>query len=153
MKRTLIAVLIAAIGGGLLYAEETGKIDFAKVLCPISGKPAKEASTADYKEGKVYLCCDGCPKAFAKNPSKFAAKANWQLVQTKQFTQVACPISGKPAADGVTSKVGDVEIGVCCKGCKGKIDGADADQKLALVFQDKPFEKGFKPVAKKKESN
>ena len=149
MKRTLVALLVAAISGGLLYAEETGKIDFTKVLCPISGKPVKESATADYKDGKVYLCCDGCPKSFAKNPSKFAAKANWQLVQTKQFKQVACPISGKPNKEGVSAKVGDIDVGLCCNGCKGKIDKAEKDQKLALVFSDKAFEKGFKPVKEK----
>ena len=83
--------------------------------------------------------------------TSIATKANWQLLQTKQFKQVACPISGKPVKDDVTSKVGDAEIGVCCKGCQGKIDKAEKDAKMDLVFSDKAFAKGFKPV-KEKES-
>ena len=149
MKRSMIALLVAGIVGSVLVAEEAGKIDFKKVLCPISGKSVKEDATADYKDGhKVYLCCQNCPKAFAKNPAKFATKANFQLVQTKQFKQVACPISGKPCKEGVTSAVGDLAVGMCCANCKGKVDKAEKDGKLALVFSDKAFGKGFKSAKK-----
>lgn len=151
MKRSLIALLVAGIAGSVLFAEEVAKVDFTKVKCPVSGKAVNKEATADYKDHKVYLCCQGCPKAFKKDTAKFAAKANWQLVQTKQFKQVACPISGKPAKD-VTAKVGDLEVGLCCKGCKGKVDKAEKDDKLALVFADKAFAKGFKPVKEKKKS-
>ena len=151
MKRSLIALLVAGIAGSMLFAEEAAKVDFTKVKCPVSGKAVKQDATADYKEHKVYLCCQGCPKAFKKDTAKFATKANMQLVQTKQFKQVACPISGKPAKD-VTSKVGELDVALCCKGCKGKIDKAEDDAKLALVFADKAFKKGFKPAKEKTKS-
>lgn len=148
MKRTMIALLVAGIAGGVLFAEEVASVDFSKIKCPVSGKPVKEDATVDYKEHKVYLCCEGCPTAFKKDTAKFSAKANRQLVRTKQFEQVACPISGKPAKAEVSAKVGEMEVGMCCNGCKGKVDKAEADDKLALVFSDKAFEKGFKPVKK-----
>lgn len=42
--------------------------------CPVSGKPIRASVSVDYKGKKVYFCCPGCPKAFSKNPEKYAAK-------------------------------------------------------------------------------
>ena len=81
---------------------------------------------------------------------KFATKANMQLVQTKQAKQVACPLSGKDVGDAV-AKVAGLEIGLCCNNCKGKVDKADGDDKLALVFSEKAFKKGFN-VPKKEDT-
>lgn len=149
MSRTgLSALLIAAIAGGVLIAAEA--VDLEKVKCPVSGKAAKADATADYKDAKVYMCCQGCPKAFAKDTKKFATKANMQLVQTKQAKQIACPLSGKDVKDAV-AKVAGLEIGLCCNGCKGKIDKAEDDEKLAMVFSDKAFKKAFK-VPKKEDT-
>ena len=66
-----------------------------------------------------------------------------QLVQTKQAKQVACPLTSKDIGDAL-AEVAKLEIGLCCKGCKGKLDKAEGDDKLALVFSEKAFEKGFK---------
>jgi YHS domain-containing protein len=151
MSRTgLSALLITAVAGGVLIAAEATKVNLEKVKCPVSGKAVKADATADYKNAKVYFCCQNCPKAFAKDAKKFATKANMQLVQTKQAKQVACPISGKDVKDAV-AKVAGLEIGLCCNNCKGKVDKAEGDDKLALVFAEKPFEKGFK-VPKKEDT-
>ena len=151
MKRTIVALLVAGFAASALFAAEATKVDFKKIMCPISGKPVKESATADYKDHKVFLCCEGCPSAFKKDTAKYAAKANKQLVDTKQYKQAACPFSGKPAKDGVTAKVGELAVGMCCNGCKGKVDKAEADAKLAMVFSDKAFAKGFKPAKEKKD--
>ena len=65
------------------------------VKCPVSGKAVKEDKTVAYKDGKVYFCCENCPKAFTKDSKKFATKANAQLVATGQAKQAKCPISGQ----------------------------------------------------------
>jgi len=151
MSRTgLSALLIAAFAGGVLIAAEAKKVDLEKVKCPVSGKAVKADATVDYKDAKVYMCCQNCPKAFAKDTKKFATKANMQLVQTKQAKQVACPITGKDVKDAV-AKVAGLEIGFCCNNCKGKVDKAGDSDKLALVFSDKAFKKGFK-VPKKEDT-
>ena len=136
-----------ALAGGVLIAAD---VDLKKVKCPVSGKAAKAEATVAYKDATVYMCCPGCPTAFKKNTKKYATKANMQLLQTKQAKQIACPLSGKDVKEAV-AKVGKLEIGLCCNGCKGKIDKAEGDDKLALVFSEKAFAKGFK-IPKKDDS-
>ena len=60
-----------------------------KATCPVSGQPAIEDSVLDLAklkagEGKVYFCCKNCPKAFEKDPAKFALKTARQLAETGQ---------------------------------------------------------------------
>lgn len=43
-------------------------------LCPVSGKPILADKVVEHEGKKVYFCCDNCPKAFAKDPSKFLSK-------------------------------------------------------------------------------
>ncbi len=149
MSRTSVyALLLAAFAAGVLMAAE---VNLEDVKCPVSGKAAKADATVAYKDATVYMCCPGCPTAFKNDTKKYAVKANMQLVQTKQAKQVACPLSGKDVKDAV-AKVAGLEIGLCCNSCKGKVDKAEGDDKLALVFSDKAFEQGFK-VPKKEGTN
>jgi YHS domain-containing protein len=134
-----VAVLCCLVA--VVVAED--KDPLAGVKCPVSGKPVKADATAEYKGGKVYFCCPGCPGAFAKNTDKYAAKANCQLVQTGQAKQVACPLTGRPAKSSVTCTVAGVDVCLCCGGCKGKVAKATGDDQLELVF-GKNFDKGFK---------
>lgn len=115
--------------------------------CPVSAQAAKTEHSVDFNGGKVAFCCPNCPKAFNANSAKFASKANLQLVQSGQLTQVACPFSGKPVAAGKTVAVGGVEIGFCCGNCQGKAGKATGDEQLDLIFKDTT--KGFKAAAAK----
>jgi YHS domain-containing protein len=92
---------------------EKEKDPLAGAKCPVSGKPVVKAGVADHNGGKVYFCCTNCPKAFAANTAKYAAKANHQLAVTGQAKQVKCPMKGKPvnAAHNVT--VAGVKVGFC----------------------------------------
>ncbi|MFN0052968.1 MAG: hypothetical protein ACKV0T_12345, partial [Planctomycetales bacterium] len=93
MKR--FAVCVAAVCGLALataYAADEVKLDGIK--CIVAGdKAAKADKSADHKGGKIYFCCDGCPKAYDKDKAKFATKANHQLVATSQAKQAKCPLS------------------------------------------------------------
>jgi YHS domain-containing protein len=130
-----------------ILAEEV-KLDGVK--CIMNPKAAAKADkSVDYKGGKVYFCCDNCPKAFAKDTAKHAAKANMQLVATKQATQEKCPLSGGATKADKTAKVGEIEVAFCCENCQGKVKKASGDEAVDLVFGDKAFEKGFKVTAKK----
>ena len=120
-----------------------------KAKCPVSGKDADKSIAVDYKGGKVYLCCPGCPAPFKKNTAKYAAKANHQLVVTGQAKQTACPFSGGKLNPDTAIEVCGTKVCFCCNGCKGKATKAEGDDQLALLFGDKAFAKGFKVKEKK----
>lgn len=143
MKTRSLICLLALVGLTVVASSraEEEKDPLAGIKCPVSGKPAKADAAVDYKGGKVYMCCQNCPKAFAKNTAKFAAKANCQLVATGQYTQKVCPLTGKPFKDDKVVEVGGVEIKVCCPNCLGK--AKKAEDKFALLLNDKAFAKGF----------
>lgn len=142
----LVLALSAAVVLPRLMAEEKDKLNGAK--CPISDKAAKSDHAVDYRGAKVYLCCGGCPDAFAKDKAKYATKSNHQLVQTSQAKQEKCPLSGGDLNKEATVEVAGVKVTFCCNNCKGKVEKAKDDEKLELVFADKAFDKGFK-VSKK----
>jgi len=146
---TFAAMLL--VGGSVLVADEEAGKDQAALKCPVSGKPINPEVSVEYGGGTVYLCCAGCAKPLADNPEKFAAKANLQLVRSGQAEQVGCPISGRPVNPDVSTMVAGVEVGFCCGGCKGKVEKAEGDEQVELVF-GKGFDKGYE-VSEKKDEN
>ena len=155
VKFLSLAVFAAVIAISQFSAIGEDKEEFS-AKCVVSGAPAKEANSVDYKGKKVYFCCMNCPEGFKKDTAKFAAKANHQLVQTKQFEQKCCPLAGKPVNDEKSVTIGGVAVKFCCDGCKGKVEKASDEEKINLVFADKAFDKAFglpkKEEAKEKES-
>ena len=148
MKKILVAAMSALLLCAAVYAADEVKLD--GVNCVVANsKAAKAGNSTDYKGGKVYFCCMNCPKAFAKDPAKFATKANAQLILTKQATQVKCPVSGQDFVDDQSTKVSGIEVKFCCDKCKGKVEKATGDDQADLVFGDKAFEKGYKVAEKK----
>jgi len=131
------ALLLAGLAA---YAAEAKAF---KATCPVSGKPALEDKTVDYKGAKAYFCCENCPKAFAKDTAKFATKANQQLAATGQATEVKCPLSGGKLNPDTAIEVGGTKVAFCCNDCKGKVEGAKGDAQAELVFSDTAFAKGF----------
>jgi YHS domain-containing protein len=59
-----VACVFAKIGKGFT----------TQTACPVSGKPIDMEHSATHDGRKVFFCCPNCPKAFAKNPDKFAKK-------------------------------------------------------------------------------
>ena len=142
VDRALAAVLFVA--SSLSTARWLGAEDIQitdKVLCPVSGQPAKADNHLKHMGRMVYFCCKDCPKAFEADKADYAAKANHQLVLTGQAVQVACPLSGKAVKKDTTADVMGVEVGFCCGNCQGKVKKADDAAKLDLVFAK--FDKGF----------
>jgi len=135
------------VGAGPLTADDKKEDPLKDILCVVSGKPVKAEAVADYKEGKIYFCCPGCPGAFEKDQKKFAAKANHQLVATKQYEQVHCPFTGKPGKADVKVSVNGVGVSLCCQSCQKKANSAkddkDKDKLVDLLFNEESFEKGF----------
>ena len=139
----VVALAACLLGGALATAADTDAKDGAKCVCPVSGKDAKKEHAVAYKGAEVYFCCPNCPKAFQANTAKFATKANMQLVASGQYKEAACPIAGKKLNPATAINVGGVEVSFCCNGCKGKVEKAEGDAQLDLVFSDAAFAKGF----------
>lgn len=148
MKRfsRLLAASVMLLAAPVFAADEV-KLDGIK--CPVSKAPVKAGTEVDYKGGKVYFCCNNCPKAFEKDTAKFATKANMQLVATGQAKQVKCPIAGRALNPDMVVKVDGTDVTLCCAGCKGKLSKASADEKVKMVFEDAAFDKSFKVAEKK----
>lgn len=140
-SRGLIGLALAAVVAFAAYAADEVKLEGVKCVVA-ANKDAKAANAVDYKGGKVYFCCMNCPKAFAADKTKFAAKANHQLVATGQATQKACPFSGEAVNADTKIKVSGAEVAFCCDMCKGKAEASK--EQIDLIFNDKAFDKAFK---------
>lgn len=119
-----------------------------KIECPVMGGEAKKEVSADYRGGKMFFCCPDCIEEFNKHKDKYAAKANQQLVLTKQYTQKACPLTGRPVSTEQKAEIGGLEVHFCCKGCAGKIEKMADAERFNAVFGNAGFEKGFEPRKK-----
>jgi len=134
--------------GAAMIASAAFAGDF-KATCPVSGAAAKEDHKV-VKDGKtIYFCCDNCPTKFEKEGKKYATQVNYQLFETHQLKQKACPISGQKVDPEMKAKVGkgEVEVAFCCDKCQGKVKAAKPADQVNLVFKD--VKKGFEPVKKK----
>jgi hypothetical protein len=141
------AVFLAA---ATVFAADEIKLDGVK--CFVNPKAdAKAANSVEHKGGKVFFCCMNCPKAFAADKAKFAARANHQLVATAQAKQEKCPFSGEDIDANTKIAVGGASVAFCCDMCKAKAN--ESKEQIELIFNDKAFEKaGFKVAkAEKKE--
>ena len=128
-------------------------IDLTNTKCVINPElGVSKEIIADYQGGKVFFCCESCASAFTKDPSKHATAANHQLVQTGQFVQVACPLTGNSVekeraaqnSSGHSVEVAGVKIHVCCNSCVQRIGAAADDQtKLGSIFGSQAFDKAF----------
>ena len=129
------------------------------ITCVVSGDEINKSDLKDhehstYKDGKVYFCCGGCKMDFDESPKKFAAKANFQLVSSGQYTQTACPVNKGKIHTAKAKKnlkkvtVSGMEVDLCCPGCLKKYN--KASDKFALLFSEKGYEKGFSPIDSKK---
>jgi hypothetical protein len=147
MKRSTSLLALVA-GCFLLSGLAVAAVKLDGIKCPVSGKDVKEDKAVDYAGGKVYLCCGGCPDAFAKDTKKFATKANHQLVATGQAKQAKCPLSGGDLKDGTEVTIHGAKVKFCCNNCKGKAEKATGDEQVNLVFGEDAFKKGGFKVSK-----
>jgi YHS domain-containing protein len=135
--------------GAEARSDEGGKSDKFSAQCPVSGEDASKEQAAEYRGKEVYFCCADCKAAFEKDSKKFSTKANHQLVQTRQFVQTKCPLSGGDLNKDQSIKVNGVKVAFCCEKCKGSMEEASKDDQLTKIFANEVFAKSFE--AKKKE--
>ena len=145
MKKYMSFLAVLLVAGTTVVAAD---VDLEGVKCVVAPKNASADKSADYKEGKVYFCCGNCAGKFAADTKKFAVKANQQLVATKQYEQKVCPFSGGKLDPDTAVKLAGTQVAFCCNNCKGRVTGEqDDEKKLAMVFNDKAFDKAFKKKA------
>lgn len=126
------------------FAKKPAAVSLAGLKCFLM--PKKDVNPEKFVEfngGRVYVCCDGCLKRLAKDPSKFAAQANQQLVQTGQYRQTGCPLGGGDVAADQSIEVLGVKIGFCCANCKAKAEAAEGKEQVELLFGADAFARGF----------
>ena len=150
MKRFYKAMSIILVAMVSLNAGDKDKKKH-EVTCVVSGETIDETEYSNYKKGKVYFCCGGCKADFDEASVTFAVAANYQLVATGQYMQTNCPVSGRGLNPEKVVKVANSNITFCCGNCQGKTN--KAEDKMAFIFADVSFDKGFFPVPEKPESN
>ena len=150
MKRFYKAMSIILVAMVLLNAGDKDKKKH-EVTCVVSGETIDETEYTNYKKGKVYFCCGGCKADFDEASATFAVAANYQLVATGQYMQTNCPVSGRGLNPKKVVKVANADVTFCCGNCQGKTN--KAEDKMAFIFTDVSFDKGFSPVPEKPESN
>ncbi len=148
---TFAVVLVASATVFAAGTSTTDKVDLEGVKCAVADRDAKADKSTDYKDGKVYFCCNGCKGKFAKATEKYATQANRQLVQTHQYVQKACPISGSKVNPETMIKVDGTKVAFCCNKCKAKVEGAKDKEASKLVFGEKAFAKAYKKAEKKED--
>ncbi len=141
-----VAIIAVALSANVLLAQyeiPKNKINLKGIKCVVTGNAAqdREGTSAVYKGGKVFFCCRGCPKAFEKDGKKFSAKANHQLVATKQAKQVKCVFTKRRLNPRTQIRVQGVEITFCCSSCMKK--SLDSTDQIEMLFNDKQFANGY----------
>ena len=128
--------------------KSTKKDYISNARCLVSGDSVDKNEFTNYKNGKIYFCCEMCKADFkAEKSDKFSSKANFQLVFTNQYIQKACPITGKGIDKTKTVSVNELDVAFCCNGCKSKTEAKK--DKVGFIFANTVFDKAFYPVKSK----
>ena len=148
----LLAVLISLIGVNESAAER-GSVDrqlpvLTGVKCIISGQPVNQRFVCDYKSGKLFFDCEASRNRFIKDKTAYITKANHQLVVTKQFVQVRCPVQDKAISLDQKRAIAGVQICFCCDKCQQHFqDGSNTHQQIRYLFGPQNFDTIFQPIA------
>ena len=147
---TVLTVASLVVVGTLVAEEAAKKVDFSKIKCVVSGKAVNPEATADYKDAKVYFCCEGCPALLRATPRSSRRRrtiSSWPPCKRSRPV-VRCP--AKRLDPETTVEVAGVKVNFCCGNCQKAAASKKGDEQVELIFNDKSFEKGFE-IAKKSE--
>lgn len=154
-KQKFLQSVVACVCLVLLVHAPVRSQDLKGVKCIVEGDAQADANaSAEYRDGKVYFCCEDCVAKFkakmADPNSDLNTKANHQLVVTGQFEQAVCPLTGKAINPEMTAEIAGAKVSFCCSSCLSTIQSQpDVAVKAEKVFASAAFEKGF--VKKKQE--
>jgi YHS domain-containing protein len=140
MRKALALLAVLGLTAGVFAANAAEEKEAGlNATCPVSGKPAVKEQSAKFRGKTVNFCCANCSKAYTDDRKKFTNAVYAQLLETKQITQVACPLSGGPLNADATVALGKTTVAFCCEKCQGKAKASD--DVAGLVFAS--FDKGF----------
>jgi hypothetical protein len=77
-----------------------------------------------WKNRLVRLCCKACVRKFKKEPGKFIAELDKNIIakQGEKYPIDSCVVSGSELGDSPTEiVVGNRLVRLCCGGCEGKV--------------------------------
>ena len=112
--------------------------------CPVSGKDVVLPNVLTHDGKLVAFCCDKCPKAFAKEPAKYAAAIKFDIADDKKPAEKKPEV--KPAVKAPEAKPADVKPADVKPAVKAP-EAKPADVKPAVKAPEaKPADK--KPDAK-----
>jgi YHS domain-containing protein len=107
-------------------------------------KSVKNKYTLDHNGGTAFLCCSSCVKRIDRDPEKYNAGLNHQLVQTGQFKQTTCPITGGKTNDEMAIEIEGVSIKFSDQASRDKVKNlADEQAVVDLIFNNTQFKKSF----------
>ena len=151
MKIISFILISALIMSATLFSTEkksNKKNQISNTKCLISGDNIDEDEFLNYKDGKIYFCCEMCKADFLDEKSnKFSSKANYQLVSSGQYTQQSCPMTGKGIDKTKNITIGELNVAFCCNGCKSKTEAKK--DKAGFIFANTVFDKTFSPMKSK----
>ena len=147
------------------------------LTCPVSGKPVDAQFTLQHEGKTVGFCCNMCPKAFEKEPAKFASKIKADApvekkpeekkpeekkpeekkptvaAATGKPVNATCPVSGKPVDAEFAVLFDNKNVGFCCGNCKAAFEKEPAKfaAKIKADAAPAPKPEERKPEAKPEE--
>jgi YHS domain-containing protein len=134
MKRFVLALTcaaFAAISFGVVRADEEKKEALpTEIACTVSGakvdvaKATSETRYIDYEYNRYYFCCNNCPKAFEKDPEKYASKPSIALSKIEMPKELACAVMTdhkldvkKATEEKMFADYNGSRYYFCCAGC------------------------------------
>lgn len=150
-RRLLLSIVLVFACHSFLLAEKPAEtvsdvspeclVD-AKCVVDITKKADRKHSLV-YKKAKLYFSSEAAMKQFAASPKKYEHFANYQLVLTKQYKQVMCPLSGEPRDEfSAEVSVGKVKFFVLCPDCAKDLLKGNLSEQIKTVFDAEGFKLG-----------
>lgn len=158
----LLPALVLVVGVPQIQADDPApthvdeaKLDGLKCFIMVK-KDVKGKKTLEYKDGTLYVCCSSCVRRLEKDPAKYEAKSNHQLVYLGQYKQTCCPMTGKEISkDSPKFKVdggvtGVVDVQVTSDDEVKQLKAMELDEQVEALFGKEAFAKGKYVVVKAK---
>ena len=143
-----LLIQLAAASDGQNARSPRREVSLKGVACVVERSvPADRRFALKYKEGVVYFSSREHTAKYRKTPKKYEAWANFQLFQTGQYVQRACPLSGeKPDEYSGVLNVGGVDIELLCPSCAKEMSGLSFAEQIETLFDEEGFGDGhFSP--------
>ena len=141
---TGLCCMFALVPSSVPGADTSYATSLCGVVCVVDPeKSARADQSVRYKDGSIYFSCQAALERYRKNPAQFEAFANHQLVATKQYKQLTCPLSGEDLdEDSVQITVAGVDVVVLCEDCGKELATETRDYQIKMVFDAVAFEYG-----------